>query len=70
MHCVYIIGSKHIINYCGNNNIAIGCHVLPIAEWKEIGKELADKHEYLAEQQSEYLNYIEFIEQFYQGKNV
>ena len=51
---IYIIGSKHIINYYGNEKIAIGCFVKTFEEWEKEYKLIGKANGYTDEQIEEY----------------
>ena len=60
----YIVGSKHLITYTGNNTLSIGCHNFTIDKWKECFKTVGEKENYSNEQIEEYYQYILMAEQF------
>jgi carbonic anhydrase/acetyltransferase-like protein (isoleucine patch superfamily) len=62
---IYIIGSKHIINYYGNEKIAIGCFVKTFEEWEKEYKLIGKANGYTDEQIEEYKVYIDLIKKNY-----
>ena len=68
IHSIYIIGSKHIVNYYGNGKIAIGCHVLTFPEWAERYEDIGKDNNYSEAQIKEYKQYIDLITKFYENK--
>ena len=56
---LYIIGSRHIFYYAGDDKIRIGCYIYPFAWWIKNGRDLAQKEDYTADQLEEYKSYLE-----------
>ena len=54
----YIQGSRHALTLCSHTQIAIGCHVHTIAEWKKTYKAVGKAEGYTPEQIAEYGEYI------------
>ena len=55
---LYIQGSRHALTLCSHTQIAIGCHVHAIAEWKKTYKAVGKAEGYTPEQIAEYGEYI------------
>jgi len=62
---IFISGSKHVVNYWGQDLIAIGCHQRTISNWLETFKQVGEEHDYTPEQIEEYGNYIKFISELH-----
>lgn len=60
----YIVDSKHILTYTGNNTLSIGCHNYTIKEWLDNFEIIGKKENYTQEQIKEYKQYILMAEQF------
>ena len=66
---LYIIGSKHTINYYGNNKICIGCYIMTFQDWLgEKGKKIAEENRYTQVEKNEYKSYINLIIKRYKLK--
>ena len=58
---LYIQGTKHSLTLCSHTQIAIGCHVHSIAEWKKHYKAIGRKEGYTPAQIKEYGTYITLL---------
>ena len=58
---LYIQGSRHALTLCSHTQIAIGCHVHTIAEWKKTYKAVGKAEGYTPEQIAEYGRHIAYI---------
>ena len=65
VYCVYIIGSKHTVNYWGKKEgvqkIAIGCHVHSFQEWLDNFQTIGKENGYTESQIAEYKAYIDVV---------
>ena len=57
----YIQGSRHALTLCSHTQIAVGCHVHTIAEWKKTYKAVGKAEGYTPEQIAEYGRHIAYI---------
>jgi hypothetical protein len=58
---LYIQGTKHPLTLCSHTEIAIGCHVLPISEWKKRYRVIGSEEGYTPAQIKEYGTYIALL---------
>ena len=58
---LYIQGTKHSLTLCSHTEIAIGCHVLPISEWKKRYRVIGLEEGYTPAQIKEYGTYIALL---------
>jgi UDP-3-O-[3-hydroxymyristoyl] glucosamine N-acyltransferase len=61
---LYIVGSKHVVTYTGNNTLSIGCHNYTIDKWLEKFEIVGKKEGYTDAEISEYKEYILMAEKF------
>lgn len=65
VNSIYIIGSKHSVNYYGHGKIKIGCHCRTFDEWLNIYARIGAKEGYTETQIKEYKMYIDLIIAYY-----
>ena len=58
---LYIQGTRHSLTLCSHMQIAIGCHVHDISDWKKRYKAIGRSEGYTKEQIEEYGKYIELM---------
>ena len=59
---IFIVGSKHTVNWYGTNEIHIGCYKKSISVWKTIYKKAGEAEGYTDKQIIEYCQYIKVCE--------
>jgi len=59
---LHVCGSRHPVRVTAAGTVAIGCHALTVAEWRERGVLIAEREGYDAEAQREYAAYLDLAE--------
>jgi hypothetical protein len=58
---IYIIGSRFPVSYWGEDRVDIGCQSRSIDEWLTDYADIAEEHDFTAEDIEEYRGYVAFI---------
>ena len=61
---LYVVGSKHIVTYTGNDTVSIGCYNYKIDKWLEKFEVVGQKEGYSVEEINEYKQYILMAQTF------
>ncbi len=64
---IFITGSRHSVNYWGEDKIQIGCIQKSIAEWEKEYAKVGIENSYSQDEIAEYRRYIEMIKAFHQS---
>ena len=59
---IFITGTRHTVNWYGEDNIHIGCHSKKISWWKKNYKMIGEKEGYSEAEIKEYYEYIKICE--------
>lgn len=64
---IFITGSRHSVNYWGEDKIQISCIQKSIAEWEKEYAKVGIENSYSQDEIAEYRRYIEMIKAFHQS---